>query len=168
MIFETEISRARSPSCSLKLDSVQMHSIPRVWMISFSCQTVRTDRTLNFEIACTSGGFVFSRKFSGYHLFSVSFVTPHSTENKRNPFCRVGNFRKQFQKGLQLSKCRFASPNWNFQFQFFSPETKLSKILVPYSTLKSFLNSLSAFLSFGSAFFENFGFELGYPMIIVS
>ena len=126
MIFETEISRARSPSCSLKLDSVQMHSIPRVWMISFSCQTVRT---LNFEIACTSGGFVFSRKFSGqvetmrgHHWFSVSFVTPHSTENKRNQFCRVGNFRKQFQKGLQLSKCRFASPNWNFQFQFFSPE----------------------------------------------
>ena len=118
MIFETEIPQARSPSCSLKLDSIQTHSIPRVWMISLSCQTVTTPGR-NFEIACTSGGFVFSRKFSGqvetmngHHWFSASFVAPHSTENKRNPFCRVRHFRKQFQKVLQLSKCRFASPKW--------------------------------------------------------
>ena len=38
------------------------------------------------------------------------------------------------------------------------------KILVPYSTLKSLLDSLPAFLGVGSCFFEKFGFELGYSI----
>ena len=135
MIFETEIPQARSPSCSLKLDSIQTHSIPRVWMISLSCQTVTTPGR-NFEITCTrvSGGFVFSRKFSGqvetmhgHHWFSASFVAPHSTENKRNLFCRVRHFRKQLQKVLQLSKCRFASPKWKLSVSIFSPKVRFSR-----------------------------------------
>ena len=164
MIFETEIPQARSPSCSLKLDSIQTHSIPRVWMISLWIRVKQSVTTpgRNFEIAWlhlysrVSGVFVFTFRKSlvvscgqaetmhGHHWFSASFVAPHSTENKRNPFCRVRHFRKQFQKVLQLSKCRFASPKWKLSVSIFSPETNIGPKIPNYERVWTFIERVEA------------------------
>ena len=97
----------------------------------------------------------------GYFLFLNRKIANPAQKRKKNKLFAVSGVLVQFRT---QGNGRFASANWNFQFQFFHIRNKMFKILVPYSTLRSFLNSLPAFLDFGSAFFENFGFVLGYPM----
>ena len=112
MILETEIPQARSPSCSLKLDSVQTHSIPRVWKISLSCQAVTVSlsqvRTRNVELTSTSGGFVFSRTFlwtgqdsAWLPLVSGQFRFIRSTSLRRKQkkrFVEFETFENSFRK----------------------------------------------------------------------
>ena len=98
---------------------------------------------------------------NGHFLFLNRKIVNPTRKNTKHKLFAVSGVLVEFRT---QGNGRFASANWNFQFQFFHIRNKMFKILVPYSTLRSFLNSLPAFLDFGSAFFENFGFVLGYPM----
>ena len=138
MIFKTEFPRARSPSCSLKLDSVQTHSIPRVWKISLSCQAVTVSLsqlghgTLNSRapvvVLCFQERFCEQSKTTRLNawppLVSGSFVAPHCAENTTKKrfveFETFGNsFRKvcNFQSVVSLRQIGTFSSNFSHQKQ---------------------------------------------------
>ena len=142
MIFKTEFPRARSPSCSVKLDSVQTRSIPRVWKISLSCQAVTVSlRTRNFELTCTSGGFVFSRTFlwtgqdNAWPLLvsrSGSFIAPHCAENTtKKRFVEFETFGNSFRKVCNFQSVVSLRQIGTFSFNFSHQKQNVRKYWSP-------------------------------------
>ena len=172
MIFKTEFPRARSPSCSVKLDSVQTRSIPRVWKISLSCQAVTVSlRTRNFELTCTSGGFVFSRTFSWtgqdsawLPLVSGQFRFIRSTSLRRKQkkrFVEFETFGNSFRKVCNFQSVVSLRQIGTFSFNFSHQKQNVRKYWSPLALHCFFSDFFSGLPTAETVFFKNFGFQKG-------
>ena len=96
----------------------------------------------------------------GHFLFLNRNIVNPAKKRQNNLFAVSGvlvEFRTQGN-----GSC--TSANRNFLFQFQKQKFENVQNLGPYGTSLSFLTDFSLFLAFGSCFFENFGFELGYSI----
>ena len=59
----------------------------------------------------------------GHFLFLNRKIVNPAKKKRKNKLFAVSGVLVEFRT---QGNGRFASPNWNFQFQFFSPETKCS------------------------------------------
>ena len=176
MTFKTEFPRARSPSCSLKFDSVQTHSIPRAWKISLSCQAVTGNLsqlghgTLNSRapvvVLCFQERFCGQVKtVRGYHWFpgnSASFVAPHCAENTtKKRFVEFETFGNSFRKVCNFQSVVSLRQIGTFSFNFSHQKQNVRKYWSPMALHCFFSDFFSGLPTAETVFFKNFGFQKG-------